>query len=604
MSLLFTLLISLFSLMGMASEQFNKSIPLGMDRIEYIADPTHSLTIEDVHGYSLWDWKPTQQEIPSFGFSNDSYWFRLDIPVYDQRWLLEINYALLDEIEFYLVGETGVIESVRTGDHLPFSERPIKHRAYLFPFDGADEVQRVYLRVRSSSAIQLPITLWPERLYFEADQFRFAEHGVYYGIVLVIALYNLFLFLRLRDSAYLFYVLYVVTFAVAQMSLTGFAYQFIWPDSPGWNEQSVAVITPLIVTSGMVFVSNFLKLGNSYPNLNRIVYFQAWLGVLTAFLSTFLPYALMIRYGAALAIIACTTIIIISYYIAIRTRHKSAVYFSAAWSTFLVGTVVLAMNKFGILPRTPITESSAQIGSAVEIILLSFALAERLHDETTRRFRAESETLRMSEQLVEVKQKQNEALEVEVEQRTRELRLALEKVNKLNSELEDLSTLDQVTGVRNRRYFDEMMEREFARARRNGTELSLIMIDLDHFKAVNDTYGHQAGDKCLRTVASEVYRLVKRPPDLVCRYGGEELAVVLPETKLDGALYIAERVRSHIEQLWIESSEGRFQITASLGVGACIPDGTTGVHVLVEEADQALYKSKDKGRNRVETLTS
>ncbi len=600
--LLLALMACLFSTNAAAKERHVAGLPLAGNKLEYFIDPTHGLTIDDVHGYSLWDWRTNSQQIPSFGFSPDTYWFRFDVPGQGHPWLLEINYALLDEIEFYRIDNTGVVESVRTGDHFVFSERPILHRAFLFPIESSDEKQQVYLKIRSSSSIQLPATLWPKDAYFEADQYRFAEHGMYYGIVLVMALYNFFLFLRLRDSAYMFYVLYVITFAVAQMSLTGFAYQFIWPDFPVWNEQSMAVVTPLIVTSGMVFVSNFLKLEGRYPLLNRIVYGQAWLGILLAFLSTFLPYATMIRYSAALAIITCLTILLISYYITVKTRHKYAIYFSLAWSMFLVGTVVLAMNKFGFIPRNAMTESAAQIGSAIEIILLSFALAERLHDATARRFRAEAETLRMNETLIASKQMQNEALEVEVEQRTRDLRLALERVNKLNTELEDLSTLDQVTGVRNRRYFDEMMEREFRRGKRNERDLSLIMIDLDRFKSVNDTYGHQAGDQCLKAVASEVYRLVKRPPDLVCRYGGEELAVVLPETNLEGALLIAERVRSHIENLLIESSEGRIQITASVGVSACLPNTQSSVHALVERADQALYRAKDRGRNRVEHL--
>lgn len=584
----------------MAEEHYTNGIPLSGDHLEFFVDPTHGLTIDDVHGYNLWDWRSNEQEVPSFGFSHDTYWFRFVVPGNDHAWLLEINYALLDEIEFYRVKGDEVVEFVRTGDHFVFSERPIQHRAFLFPIDGADEAQHVYLKVRSSSSIQLPATLWPEKSYFEADQYRFAEHGLYYGIVLVMALYNFFLFLRLRDSAYLFYVLYVITFAVAQMSLTGFAYQFIWPNFPVWNEQSMAVITPLIVTSGMVFVSNFLKLQNNHPYLNRIVYLQAWLGIVLAFLSTLLPYAVMIPYGAALAIVTCSSILFISYYVTIKSRQKYATYFSVAWSMFLIGTVILAMNKFGLLPRNGLTESAAQIGSAIEIILLSFALAERLHDATSRRFKAEAETLQVKEKLIETKQMQNEALEVEVEQRTRDLRLALEKVNKLNSELEDLSTLDQVTGVRNRRYFDEMMEREFRRGRRNGRELALIMIDLDNFKSVNDTYGHQAGDQCLKTVASEVYRLVKRPPDLVCRYGGEELAVVLPETKLEGAVLIGERIRAHIEALWIDTGDERIQVTASVGVSACMPNEESSTHALVEMADQALYQAKLNGRNRVE----
>lgn len=575
-------------------------IKLVADELEYLVDETHRLSISDVLQGHKGAWQLNQQEVPSFGFSPHTYWFRFTVPKSDFDWLLELNYALLDEVTLYRLGSEGLIDTVYTGDHMAFSERPILHRAFLFPIPASEQTQQIVIKVRSSSAIQLPMTLWPEKSYFEHDQFRFAEHGLYYGIVFVMALYNFFLFLRLRDSAYAFYVLYVITFALTQMSLTGFAYQFIWPELPEWNERSLGVMTPLIVTSGMVFVANFLKLQDNYPILNRIVYAQALLGILIAFLSAFLPYATMIRFGAALAIITCISILLISYYVTIMGRHKYAIYFSVAWSVFLIGTVVLAMNKFGFLPRNFATESAAQIGSAIEIILLSFALAERLHDATNRRFMAEAETRKIGETLLETQKSQNEALEVEVEQRTRDLSLALAKVQKLNGELEDLSTIDQVTGIRNRRYFDEMLEREFRRGWRNQRELSLIMIDLDHFKSVNDTYGHQAGDQCLKVVSTEIYRLVKRPPDLACRYGGEELAVVLPETKLDGAQILADRIRAHIEALWIETLEGRIQVTASIGVSACMPSGETSITHLIEQTDQALYRAKEKGRNRVE----
>ena len=570
------------------------------EKLEYLVDETHRLNITDVLQGSEDAWQLNRQVVPSFGFSPHTYWFRFNVPKSDSDWLLELNYALLDEVTLYHLSSEGLLDTVYTGDHMVFSERPILHRAFLFPIPASEQTQQIVLKVRSSSAIQLPMTLWPEQSYFEHDQLRFAEHGLYYGIVFVMALYNFFLFLRLRDSAYAFYVLYVITFALTQMSLTGFAYQFIWPELPEWNERSLGVMTPLIVTSGMVFVANFLKLQGNYPSLNRIVYAQAWLGIVVAFLSTFLSYATMIRFGAALAIITCISILLISYYVTIISRQKYAIYFSAAWSAFLIGTVVLAMNKFGLLPRNFATESAAQIGSAIEIILLSFALAERLHDATNRRFMAEAETRKIGETLLETQRTQNEALEVEVEQRTRDLSLALEKVNKLNNELEDLSTMDQVTGIRNRRYFDEMLEREFRRGWRNKRELSLIMIDLDHFKSVNDTYGHQSGDQCLKVVSTEIYRLVKRPPDLACRYGGEELAVVLPETKLDGAQILADRIRTHIEALWIETSEGRIQVTASIGVSACLPSAETSTSGLIEQTDQALYRAKEKGRNRVE----
>jgi diguanylate cyclase (GGDEF)-like protein len=570
-------------------------------QIEVLIDPEHRLTVQDVINQKNLNWAISEQGIPSYGFSPHTYWFRFLIPTQDNESLLELDYALLDDISYYRLLNDKIIETIFTGDKRNFSERPIKHRAFLFPIPSSNQDQVVLIKIRSSSAIQLPLTLWPEKTFFEQDQYHFVEHGLYYGIVLVMALYNLFLFFRLRDSAYAFYVLYVSIFALAQLSLSGFAYQFLWPNLPEWNEKSLAVFTPLGLVSALVFVNNFLKLDVFHPRIYKFILVQAFVGLLIAALSIVFSYHIMIPYVAGLAIVTCLTTLIISYYITFNRIYKYAIYFSAAWTVLLVGIVILALNKFGFIPRTNITESAAQIGSAIEIILLSFALAERLYDAMQRHFIAEKESIHIKEELIQTQQKQNQELESEVESRTHDLQLALAKVKTLNNELSDLSTMDQVTGVRNRRYFDDMLDKEFQRASRNRSKLSLIMVDLDHFKKVNDNYGHLAGDLSLKTVANAMYHIVQRPPDLVCRYGGEELAIIMPETDHDGAMKIAERIRHQIENLHIEFANQRIYITASLGVASFIPNNNITPSLLIELADKALYTAKHNGRNRIES---
>ncbi len=582
------------------SSYASNSEPLRIDgkQIEVLVDPEHQLSIQSILDQDDLKWNESKFETPSFGFSSHTYWFRFSIPPQNLASLLELDYALLDDIYFYRIQEGKVVETLFTGDKRRFSERPILHRAFLFPIPSAQSKQDIVLRVRSSSAIQLPLTLWPEQTFFEHDQYRFAEHGLYYGIVLVMALYNLFLFIRLRDSAYGFYVVYVLTFAVVQLSLTGFAYQFIWPNLPEWNEKSVAIIAPLGFSASIIFVCNFLKLDTYHPRIYKFFIFQTFIGLLISALSVSLPYQLMIPYVASLSIVTCLSILIISYYVMLKSMYKYAIYFSAAWSFLLVGIVILAMNKFGFIPRNLFTESAAQIGSAIEIILLSFALAERLYDAMQRRFIAEKESIHIKEELILTQQKQYQELEVQVQSRTQDLQVALEKVKTLNDELSDLSTMDQVTGVRNRRYFDDMLDKEFRRALRTRSSLSLIMVDLDHFKLVNDNYGHLAGDLSLKTVATAMYNIVKRPPDLVCRYGGEELAIILPDTDNKGAATIAERIRHQIESLVIKYQGETIKLTASLGVASLIPNNQKTVSLLIELADKALYQAKKHGRNR------
>ncbi len=167
-----------------------------------------------------------------------------------------------------------------------------------------------------------------------------------------------------------------------------------------------------------------------------------------------------------------------------------------------------------------------------------------------------------------------------------------------NAKLEQLSTTDPLTGLRNRRYMMEMLEKEMQRAERKGTHLSMIMLDIDHFKQVNDRYGHQSGDRVLVDVAG-LSSVEMRSYDCAARYGGEEFALVLPETSHDDAISIAERIRSRIQQHPFTGQLKGVRVTVSLGVATYPADFITSIEDLIREADEALYRAKGAGRNRV-----
>ncbi|MCL6635269.1 MAG: GGDEF domain-containing protein [Peptococcaceae bacterium] len=168
-------------------------------------------------------------------------------------------------------------------------------------------------------------------------------------------------------------------------------------------------------------------------------------------------------------------------------------------------------------------------------------------------------------------------------------------------ELKLLCYKDGLTGIANRRHFEEHLEREWRRAARNHKPLSMAMCDIDFFKAYNDTYGHQSGDECLKLVAGALTGMVNRPGDLVSRYGGEEFGIVLPETDAAGAVFLAEKLRAGIESLKIpniNSGLGDY-LTVSLGVASLVPGPDNSPDDLIAAADHALYQAKIKGRNRV-----
>jgi len=190
----------------------------------------------------------------------------------------------------------------------------------------------------------------------------------------------------------------------------------------------------------------------------------------------------------------------------------------------------------------------------------------------------------------------NASLDEQVKMRTKEL-------NDKNKKLEEMSNTDGLTSVANRRHFDSFLSAECKRVSRSGSDLSLIMCDIDYFKIFNDTYGHQTGDECLKSVANVLAGVEKRQSDLIARYGGEEFAIVLPDTDLEMAIQLAEKSRKAIEQLAIphETEEHGNIVTMSFGVASIIKGGGNKncSLKLISIADKALYAAKKNGRNKV-----
>lgn len=188
-----------------------------------------------------------------------------------------------------------------------------------------------------------------------------------------------------------------------------------------------------------------------------------------------------------------------------------------------------------------------------------------------------------------------------LEERIETLELRTQRLDQANQDLQRLSYLDALTGIANRRYFEESLDLEWRRACRIGAALSLIMIDVDFFKAFNDAYGHQRGDECLKLLASSLRNALNRPGDLIARYGGEEFMMILPGINAQGAAEMAEAMRTRVEAMGImhEGSLADKVMTISLGVVTGYPTRGFSSNELIASADEALYRAKEEGRNRV-----
>ena len=277
--------------------------------------------------------------------------------------------------------------------------------------------------------------------------------------------------------------------------------------------------------------------------------------------------------------------IIVAAVVMVRRGYRPARLFLLAWSLFLLGTAAFTLLAFGLVPRTFWTLNGVQIGSALEMLLLSLALGARYAGLRNENIRIVQET--------------NEKLERSVIDRTRQLRTAMAQLGEANVQLREYSRRDPLTGVYNRRHFREAFEQALAARRGDPQPLALLLLDLDHFKRINDSYGHLAGDDCLNQAARRIEDVVVPRGGLVARFGGEEFVVVLPGLGPQDALQVAEAIRQRIHQAPVESAGQSIRMSASIGIHSVDGDRESAPEEIIRIADQALYRAKDDGRNCV-----
>jgi diguanylate cyclase (GGDEF)-like protein/PAS domain S-box-containing protein len=231
--------------------------------------------------------------------------------------------------------------------------------------------------------------------------------------------------------------------------------------------------------------------------------------------------------------------------------------------------------------------------------------ASKHYDERKKTFWVDSvvEDITLRKTAEEELRRVHAGLEQKVQERTKELTSLNEKLTAVNEELQRISLSDGLTGIANRRYFDEFLEREWLRTKRKQVPIALILLDVDFFKLYNDAYGHIAGDQCLKQIGATLKAAAERPTDLAARYGGEEFALVLPDTDLEGAKKVGERILTRVRELAISHNPSPVSevVTVTLGAAAFVPVENLMPNDLISAADQALYQAKQAGRNQMKT---
>ncbi|HET6602875.1 MAG TPA: diguanylate cyclase [Xanthomonadaceae bacterium] len=534
--------------------------------------------------------QPVQRTAGNFGFVDGALW--LQVPVVntdhsESRWLLVVDYALVDHIALYVIGGDQVLDERHSGDRTPFATRDLDLREFNFLVElPAGERRDLWLRFASESSMQVPLVLATPAAFLERRQSVQIKIGLFYGIIFALLAYNLVLYVSVRDRTFLWYVCYAASMLAMLLTLNGLAFQYLWPRSPDFA--NLAVLLSIAVTAVLIvqFARVFLELRTHFPAGDLLM---RWLMVAAAALGAagfFLPYGLVVAAETWFALLVAPAILVCA--IACLRRYRPARFFLLAWTMLLIGTVVYASVSLGLLPKMFLTEYAMQLGASAEMILLSFALAYRLN-----LLKAEN---------VRIQHEASARLAERVEERTRDLASALARLEDANRQLQDYSRRDGLTGAYNRRHFEVLLRQHLAQAAAHGQPLSLLMIDVDHFKPINDRYGHLLGDDCLRAMANACTQLLALSQGVFARYGGEEFAVLLPGYTADAAVDLAEKLRREVAAQRVVSNGDSIALTISVGVAEQVPDGPPGngeADALVSAADAALYRAKSLGRNCV-----
>ncbi|RUO63892.1 diguanylate cyclase (GGDEF) domain-containing protein [Pseudidiomarina planktonica] len=550
----------------------------------------------EVQQQSMQRWRSTNGEA-SFGYTSDIYWFRFAVPASAQARVMNISYPLLDQVDIYIMSEDGLMREYQVGDKKPFSERPVKHKDFVIPLPTSEPLT-IFMRVETSSSLRVPVAIWPHAEFLEGQSTGSMAAGLYYGVVICMAVYNLFGFFVSRERSFLTYSCYTIFIGLLMASLDGSGYRYIWSESIWLQDKAIPFFGAMVFMLAAIFTSQLLSLKEHSRRLNLGLATVAGVFALMFVVNLFLPYAIVIKMLLALAVPGCLFLLGTGIYLW-RRGHVYARVFTLAWATLLLAIITNSLGYLGLIDGFFIQRYAIMIGSGIEILLLSWVLAIRYTEERRQKLVAQSEALQRAEEMQVAQEEQNEQLEEKVAERTFELEIAMRELQEANAELEQKSSEDALTGIYNRRFLNRQLETEFRRSYRQQSSLSMVMLDIDHFKPVNDTHGHLVGDQILVQLAELLKRQLRRASDTLCRYGGEEFAILLPNTDLEGAEAIARHLSEAVRNHSFDTEAGPIQITVSMGVAEARPCDFAVAEQLLAHADKALYKAKNSGRDQV-----
>jgi len=361
-------------------DQDRPSYALGL-QAKLFNDPTSSLSVEQVLRQPDSAWTRSTRKYPNFGYSDSGHWLQITLVnphPHETTWVLEYENPIVDHFGMHLIRENQPTQSFKLGDFAPFKQRPVLHHNFVVPFTlAANEEVTALFHVQTSGAARFPITLFQPAAFAEGTQIDYFFYGGYYGLIVVMVLYNLFLFIGVRDVSYLFYSLYISTFCLVSLHLCGFGYQFLWPNSPWFTHYSGSLLVSIDWMFLLMFTKHFLHTRTQAPRMHRVLNILTLFSALCAVVSVAGPANLSPKVMVVVTLIVFPFPVSLSGWLWFK-GFRPARYFFLAFTTFMIATAVMSIGALGGFSDTASVRYSFYIASALEIVLLSFALADRI----------------------------------------------------------------------------------------------------------------------------------------------------------------------------------------------------------------------------------
>lgn len=549
-------------------------------RIDFFEDSDGRLSLEDVRDPQFnTRWETSRERLINLGYTESPHWFRLSLTNRSEQradLIFEIKYPMLDSVDYFRVQGNKLLEYIRTGDHEPFSQRAIAHPNFLFPIElSPGESNTIYLRVQTGGSLQLPIYITRNQVFFETSSRESQIHTFYYGMLSVVALLNLFIFMALREKTYLYYALATTSYMLFLASLRATTFEVLWPNNPWLHNQSIIFLIPTAMMLSALFARSFMATAEHSPRIDLILKSIAGLSALSVAGSFVLDYATSTRTSVTMAIPSYLIMLSIGPVLWAK-GIRAARYYTVAWGMLTLGAALTAINKYGLIPSNFVTEYGMQIGSALETILLTVALAERLYKEREDKMQAQSATIR----------EHNERRQVE-------LKLIHNALHHPVSSLPNRTCLEMVINDR-------------IKSQRN-QPFCLCIIHLLRFKEINKTLGHNNADLVLAEVSKVYHRLASHINNIyelenvvdehfyLASFESASFGLIL---NMDNSQELLETIRNLREELLkpIEFKTMRLEMAPAIGLSSYPKHGMDAgtlirhAHVALEEAETEEFK--------------